>query len=532
VAFGGWLGEPRPRWRLIGLAGSALLAAGAVGVGVHPRPDPWAALDPVWALRHEPLGVAASLAAAGVGVALLVLAWARLRGHVEALAEETSAAAAVRWWWVTTGLWALPLAIAPPMFSRDVYSYAAQGEIAVAGLDPYADGPSVLTSSWLESVSPAWRDTPAPYGPLFLLLAQGVVWLSAGNLVVAVLLLRTVAIAGLALVGVYVPRLARNLGVSPRSAVWLGLASPLLVLHAVSGAHNDALMLGLVVAGLACAVERRVAVGLVLLALAAAVKATALVVVPFAALLWVARMPSPRPVLRLVQACAAAVAVVGAAFGAVTLAGGFGVGWVGALETPGRSIQWTSLPTGLGMAIGWTANAVGLGVDTGVTVAVCRVVGMAAMLAVLVWLWWSVRGGGDAPDARRVVEHAGWALLAVALLSPAFHPWYLPTAVTVLAVAAVRRRVVVGLAVASGALCFLVLPDGFNLARVTVPAGAALDVAVLVAGSAVWARWLVRRRQRRRTAAIVMTSALLGRSWPATRSASAPGMSSEDIDPS
>ncbi|PRC62056.1 hypothetical protein C6A85_05130, partial [Mycobacterium sp. ITM-2017-0098] len=39
-------------------------------------------------------------------------------------------------------LWALPLLIAPPMYSKDVYSYLAQSEISLQGSDPYKVGPA------------------------------------------------------------------------------------------------------------------------------------------------------------------------------------------------------------------------------------------------------------------------------------------------------------------------------------------------------------------------------------------------------
>ena len=62
-------------------------------------------------------------------------------------------------------LWVIPLTVAPPMFSKDVYSYLAQSEITARGLDPYAIGPAralgvdhVLT----RTVPNIWRDTPAP----------------------------------------------------------------------------------------------------------------------------------------------------------------------------------------------------------------------------------------------------------------------------------------------------------------------------------------------------------------------------------
>ncbi len=31
--------------------------------------------------------------------------------------------------WIAFALWSIPMIVAPPMFSRDVFSYAAQGEM-------------------------------------------------------------------------------------------------------------------------------------------------------------------------------------------------------------------------------------------------------------------------------------------------------------------------------------------------------------------------------------------------------------------
>ena len=45
------------------------------------------------------------------------------------------------------------------------------------------------------------------------------------------------------------PRLARRCGVAEVSALWLGAANPLLLMHLVAGIHNEALMLGLMLAG-------------------------------------------------------------------------------------------------------------------------------------------------------------------------------------------------------------------------------------------------------------------------------------------
>jgi hypothetical protein len=380
---------------------------------------------------------------------------------------------------LTTALWAVPLLCAPPLFSRDVYAYAAQGDVFAHGLDPYGAGPAALPSEWLGSISPTWWHSPAPYGPLFLVLARAVVGLSGGHLVVAVLLFRLVALAGVVLVAVYLPRLARACGADVRTATWLGLGSPLLLAHLVSGAHNDALMLGLLVAGLAYAAERHGIAAAALVGLAAAVKAPAALALPFVAVL---AFP------KAWRGLAVTAAVAAVPFAAVTAASGLGLGWVQALRTPGDSVQWTSLPTGLGLAAGWVLGAR----EPALTVA--RTVGTLVALAVVAVLWWRVRGRAD--DPRAVVAACGWSLAAVVLLAPAFHPWYALWALVPLAASTVDLRALRGLAVTAVALSFLVLPDGYNLARATVVPGVLLDLAVVV----LFAAALLARRRAKVTA--------------------------------
>ena len=107
----------------------------------------------------------------------------------------------------------------------------------------------------------------------------------------------------------YGRRLARACGVSEARAAWLGLASPLVAVHAIAGAHNDALVTGLVIAALAAAIGpvrrvrgpaplwRRGLYAGAALGLATGVKATALIALPFVALALVAtRAPRSNPV--------------------------------------------------------------------------------------------------------------------------------------------------------------------------------------------------------------------------------------------
>ena len=338
-----------PRYRIVryaGLIGAVLLAVSAQFGGVLPR---WqAAVTPVsiWQGEHGPLILSCWL----LGTALLAGAWWAARDGVPS----------TRWAYVTVGLWLLPLLAVPPLGSRDVYSYACQGAVLRAGGNPYTTGVRELGCPWLASVSPTWQDSPAPYGPVFVLLA-GLAVAVGGTLAGTLAMLRLYALLGVGLTALCLPALARRCGVPPQRALWLLLGCPIVAVHLVSGAHNDALMVGLVAAGLLVAVARPgrplplFAAG-VLLGLAVGVKATAGVVVPFAMLAALAGPYRTRTLLR-----DGAPVAAGAAFAvlAVTGASGLGWGWVDGLARSGDSVQWTSPSTAFGLTVDYAGRLFG-----------------------------------------------------------------------------------------------------------------------------------------------------------------------------
>ena len=111
------------------------------------------------------------------------------------------------------GLWMAPLIVAPPLFSRDVYSYVAQGEMMSHHISPYLYGPSVLGAPpAVNLVDPLWRNTPAPYGPLFMWIDGALTNLSLHHELIDVVLLRLLSLAGVALIAVCIPILARSMG--------------------------------------------------------------------------------------------------------------------------------------------------------------------------------------------------------------------------------------------------------------------------------------------------------------------------------
>ena len=425
--------------RYAGLAGSLLLAVAAFLGGAHTPWHPTMTPGTVAGDRDGVLLPAAWLA----GTALLVGAWVAGRREIPS----------ARWAYVTAALWALPLVPFLPLGSYDVYSYACQGWQQAHGLDPYAGGVDLLGCPWRTAVAPTWLSSPAPYGPVFLVLAAAAA--KAGvSLAGAVAALRFVAVLGVALIAACLPALARRAGVPLKRAVWLALACPLIPIHLISGAHNDAVMVGFLVAGLALAADRRMLLAGLLFGLAVGVKATAVVVVPFAVLL--------APPGRRVRAAAELAGGVVAVLAAVAVVSGRGLGWITGLLGSGVSVQWTSPSTAVGITIGLLGpNAV----------PVTRILGVLCLAVVLVVLWWRARRG----DA---LLHAGYALAATVVLAPVFHPWYATWPLAVLA--ATVRRETLWLVVPPAIAAVLCLPDGYNLALATRAQGAVLMTTGLV----------------------------------------------------
>jgi alpha-1,6-mannosyltransferase len=394
-----------------GTVGSIAILIGSLGAGGDLIQDPILGTSPFSWIRYGH-GQQLAQALLYVGVGLLVWAWIRLGRDI--MAKRVAARGVL-----VAGLaWIAPMIVAPPTFTRDVFSYLGQGELSLRGLDPYAVGPSVLGDAISANVHPFWVNTPAPYGPLFILLAKGVAAVIGNNLIVGVILMRLVLMIGLALLIMALPGLVRHLGGRLSVALWLVVASPMTVIHLVGGPHNDLLMVGLLAMGVLLVLNRHHAAGIALVTLGMAVKATAGVALPFLVWIWAGRLEGTLA-RRFVRAAAAGVGVVAVVFAACMVAARVNFGWIGALKAPTLIVNWVNLPTGLGelthSIVSWFGD-----VPEQPFVNMFRFVAVASLLVIIVVQWWRARGGG-ADAARR----AGVALLAVAVLAPPTLPWYL-----------------------------------------------------------------------------------------------------------
>lgn len=398
------------RYALPGFIGTLLMFVGSLGVGWLPPGSHLLGASLIGALRTTTAGAVFSRAAVFIGVALVLQAWLVLGHDVLDGVERSS-----RRLRHILSLWIAPLVLMPPLFSRDAYSYYAQGQLLRAGLDPYTSSVSQLPGWFGWGADPLWSESPTPYGPAFLLIEKGIAALTGERAVVGALLFRLLAVGSVAALSCSVPKLAHAHGIDPAKALWLAVLNPLVLMHFVAGAHNDALMVALMVGGMALAVERHPVVAVIAIALAGAVKPSALLVLPFAGLLWAGVTARWRA---RIWAWLRSGLLVGVIFVGLSLLAGVGLGWIGSLSTPGAVRTWLSPPTAVGMIVGTVLRLVGLVDSVDGAVAVARAIAMLAGGAIGLSL--ILR-----PEGRSPVRGAGLGLLAVVVLSPVLQPWYL-----------------------------------------------------------------------------------------------------------
>ncbi len=381
------------------------------------------------------------------GLLLLVRFWLRLRRAGRLGQLSTWRVLAI------VGPVALPLLLGPPLASRDVYAYVAQGQIAAAGGNPYVTVPSRLGTSIVAAVDVPWRDVPAPYGPTFLVMSEHMVNAAGGAIIQTIFGFRLLALAGLALAALAIPALARAQGTDPVDALVLVLANPITLLHLVSGAHNEAIMIGLLLAGLAIG-RRNVVAGVLLCSLAASVKVPAVLGALYLGWSWASNGRNrPRRAGRL----AAVVAMPPATMAVIGHLTGWGWGWLPPVMANRTIATSVSLSTSLGELFARIAASVVPSLAALDIIETTRRIGLIAAVVLIAYWFLHHRTFG--------MTALGWSLVALALLSPATQPWYLLWGLAVIACTPAGRTHSWLLALSAG-LLLIALPSGPRLDHV------------------------------------------------------------------
>lgn len=406
-----------------GFFASILIAIAALGIGWIPSRDSYFFASVVDAFHASPTTIVAYSITLAIGVCLLVFTWVQLgfdthEGKVASLELQRYSLA----------LWSLPLIFVPPLFSRDVYSYFAHGKLLTLGLDPY-NASAAEVGGWVEDgVDPLWAHAPSPYGQFFLLIGRGIFSASGDDPYLSMIMFRIVALVGVLLLAWAIPILARSCGVSPERAMWLGVLNPLIILQFVAGIHNDALMVGMIAAGLALAIRKHPMWAVVVISFAASVKPVALLALPFVGAIWVGNGYPKRELLkRWIQSGL----LCGAILIALAVITGTGFGWLNVLSSPAQVTTWFSPPTALGMTVGNILEAFGISAMS-LSVSIARLLGLVAAVALVIYLW-------HQPRNREPIRAVGLGFLILAVLGPTLQIWYLLWSIPFLAASALSK---------------------------------------------------------------------------------------------
>lgn len=373
-----------------------------------------------------------------LGVLALVVSWVVLGGRLLRRGERLGVAPMVAW--------TAPLLLAGPLMSRDVYSYLMQGTLSRHGFDPYQVGASAVPGRVFFEVSPDWRNTTTPYGPLHMWIGEGVVRITGDNVTAGVIVYKILSLACFAGLVWTVARLATALRVDPSFAVWLGVANPLSVIHLVGGMHNEVTMMVLVCGGLLAAVRmpavRGALVGAVLIGAGIALKATAAIALPFLVWILVARYAGPlgqdaplrrslravstdvrqgtvRRLVTLLVGGVACLAVSVATLAVVTVASGQSWGWVSEVSGNSKVINPLAVPSFIASALVRPVGMIDENIFFNDIIDVVRPVSTVVMALILVVAWAVWRR-----SVREAFVGATVAYMATCLFNTVVLPWY------------------------------------------------------------------------------------------------------------
>lgn len=415
-----------PRASHVGLLGAILLTLGSFGGGAtRNRGGVLEALGLDFLSYGHGAGISNTIFF--LGMVLLVIAWALLGRQSVFGNRVVHPAGPLHTVRRSLWLWILPLLVAAPMLSRDVYSYLMQGAMVRDGFDPYSQGAAVNPGPMLLEVSHDWRNTTTPYGPLHLWIGEWVTRIVGDNVTAGVVLYKLISVAGFAAIIWAVPKIATRLGGNPATALWLGVANPVMVLHLVGGMHNESLMVGLVSVGLLLALNRRFLSGVALIAVAVSLKATAAIALPFVVWLAVnhhggAFGDAARRVRRFwafVLAGAIGVAETVAVVAAVTWLSGSSWGWLSEITGNSKVINPLAAPSLLAGLISPYFRVFDEDFSYNTALGVLRSVFMVVMLAGLVVTWWLFR-----QSDRRAVMGISAAYSVAFVFNSVTLPWY------------------------------------------------------------------------------------------------------------
>jgi hypothetical protein len=307
----------------------------------------------------------------------------------------------------------------PILISTDVFSYIAYARMGVEhGLNPYLHGPAAISHDPIfQYVGHNWRHVDTAYGPLYTLLSYPFAALGVNGALWGMKVLAQLAsIATLALTW----RCARARDLDPVWAILAVGANPLYVIYGVGGAHNDLLMLALMMTAVSLTLARRDAAAGAVVVAGALVKATVAALLPFMIL----SRRRLAPILGALGAITAGALVAWVAFGV------HGIDIVAALNRDAAFVSTDSFATEIAHLFGKPGV---FPIDHDLL--------KAALVLIALHLMWRTWRGYD------WIAASGWTLLAISVTSTWLLAWYILWPLPLAVVTRDRRLVVATLAI-------------------------------------------------------------------------------------
>jgi alpha-1,6-mannosyltransferase len=307
----------------------------------------------------------------------------------------------------------------PILLSTDVFSYIAYARMGVEhGINPYLHGPIAISHDPIyRFVGPDWKHVATAYGPLYTLLSYPLAPLGVKG---ALWGMKLVALAASIGTLVLTWRCARARAIDPVLAILAVGANPLYVVYGLGGAHNDLLMLLLMMGAVSLTFAGRDAAAAAAVVAGALVKATVAVLLPF--------MIVARRSWAQLAAVAGALALGAAA--AYAFFGVHGIDVIAALNRDAAFVSTDSFPNEIAHLFGKPGV---FPIDHDLL--------KAALVLVVAYLLWRTWRGYD------WVAAAGWTLLAIAVTSTWLLAWYILWPLPLAVVTRGRRLLIATLAV-------------------------------------------------------------------------------------
>ncbi len=302
-----------------------------------------------------------------------------------------------RWAIVLVALLNLIVFVGPILISTDVFSYLAYARMGVVhGINPYTHGPiAIVGDPVFYYVGHDWLRVATAYGPIYTLLSYP---LGALGLVGGLWGMKLYALLASAVTLTLTWRVARRRGHDRVFALLAVGANPLYVIYGLGGAHNDLIMLALMMAAVGFTLSDRDAAAGAAVVVGALVKATVAVLLPFM-ILARRRSAALYGALGALALCALAGYL---AFGI------HGIDVVSALNRDSAFVSTDSFPNELAHLFGKPGV---FPVDHDLL--------KAALVLIVAHLLWRTWRGYD------WVAASGWALLAISVTSTWLLAWYI-----------------------------------------------------------------------------------------------------------